>query len=610
MLEINFQQIRPYNGGLREAFEELCCQIFHRLPNISDRNFKLLNDSQFQRFRGAGGDGGVEALWILPNGDKWAIQSKYFERDKLEISQFKQLNTSLNAAVKNHPELTQYIFCISFNFTGRTGRGEGEIDKLEEWKKKKLQELASKNIHLSIEFWSESVLRDYLLAVDSGGGLRRYWFDREVMTNNWLQQRLNDAEVQAGKRYFPQLSVNVRAFDALNAFAYQDNWKEKNERYFQEFTDIFQRWNSHVKVDNDLSENSGRIVETITNQLIYLKDILSKDCQSYIDAQKVSLQVSSLVENTRQTEKIFLNALLEEHGKNADTPGFRQFEAEYNCHFPAAKLDTTRDLLKCLEKIFEWINTREFLLPRSQFMLLRGCAGVGKTHAIVDHALHINQKQQICLIFYGEDFTGGEPWKIIINKLGFSGNINRDELWGMIDAAAEATEKSAIIYIDALNESPERRKWKISWLAPLVQQITHFPRLKLCVSCRDTYLDEVFDENLRKKFIEFEHNGFFGREFDAIKQFFEFYKLDPPATPLLQSEFTNPLFLHLICQGIKGLGFSSIPLGSVGFTYVLRLLLEEKNKRIAEVCRYDKRDENVTQAVNALATKMAESKTR
>ncbi|NET41796.1 hypothetical protein [Okeania sp. SIO2B3] len=608
MLEINFQQIRPYNGGLREAFEELCCQIFHRLPNISDRNFQLPKDSQFQRFRGAGGDGGVEAIWILPKGDKWGLQAKYF--DKLEKAQFDQMEDSLKTAVKNHPELTQYIFCISFNFTGRTGRGKGKIDTLEEWKKKQLQQLASNNIYLSIEFWSESVLRDYLLAVDSGGGLRRYWFDREVMTNNWLQQRLNDAEVQAGQRYSPQLSVNVRAFDALNAFTYQDSWKEKNERYFEEFTDNFQRWDSHVKVDNDLSENSSRIVKNITHQLIYLKDVLSKDCQSYIDAKKVSSQVYSLVENTRKTEKIFLNALLEKHGKNADTPGFRQFEAEYNCHFPAAKLDTTRDLLKCLKKIFEWINTQEFLLPRSQFMLLRGCAGVGKTHAIVDHALHIHKKEQICLIFYGEDFTGDEPWKIIINKLGFSGNISRDELWGMIDAAAEATEKSAIIYIDALNESPERGRWKISWLAPLVQQITNFPRLKLCVSCRDTYLDEVFDESQKNKFIEFEHNGFFGREFDAIKQFFEFYQLDPPATPLLQSEFTNPLFLHLICQAIQGLESRSIPLGSVGFTDILRLLLEEKNQRIAEICRYDKRDENVTQAVNALATKMAESKTR
>lgn len=241
-------------------------------------------------------------------------------------------------------------------------------------------------------------------------------------------------------------------------------------------------------------------------------------------------------------------------------------------------------------------------------MLLRGCAGVGKTHATVDHALHINKTGQISLVFYGEDFTGDEPWKIIVNKLGFSSNISRDEILGMIDSAAEATEKPAIIYIDALNESPERRRWKISWLEPLRQQITNFSRLKLCVSCRDTYLDEVF--NNTNEWVEFEHNGFLGREFDAIKQFFQFYELEIPATPLLQSEFANPLFLHLVCQAIQGIESKTIPLGTIGFTDVLRLLLEEKNKQISEVCRYDNRDDNVTEAVNALAKKMAEEKTR
>lgn len=520
------------------------------------------------------------------------------------------MKKSLPTAVTNHPQLTQYIFCVSFNFTGRTGRGQGEIEKLEEWKKEQLQNLASDNINISIEFWVESALRNYLLAVDGEGGLRRYWFDHEVMTTNWLQKRLNDAEVQAGKRYSPKLSVNIPAFDALEAFACQAFWKEQIKRYLKELNENLKRWHSHVNDVDKLSENSYQIAKNITEQLISLDAILNQDIssQSSTDLQTLSLQVNSLIENTRQVEQIFFSELRKKYGENVDTPNFRQFEAEYNLHFPAAKLDTTRDLIKCLHKIADWINSPEFLLPSSQFMLLRGCAGVGKTHAIVDHAKHIGQTQQICLVFYGEDFTGDEPWKIILNKLGLSSNISRDELWGMIASAAEATEKPAMIYIDALNESSEKRRWKISWLAHLYQQITNFPNLKLCVSCRDTYLDEVFDD--RSKWVEFEHNGFLGREFDAIKQFFEFYQLEPPATPLLQSEFANPLFLHLVCQAIQGIESRSIPLGSLGFTDVLRLLLEEKNKRIAEACHYDNRDDNVTKAVNTLAKKMAEEKNR
>lgn len=469
----------------------------------------------------------------------------------------------------------------------------------------------------------KAALKDFLRELQAGnhlgtqvitsiseGGLRRYWFDHEVMTTNWLQKRLNDAEVQAGKRYSPKLSVNVPAFDALEAFACQAFWKEQIKRYLKELNENLKRWHSYVNDVDKLSENSYQIAKNITDQLISLEAILNQDIssQSSTNLQTLSLQVNNLIENTRQVEQIFYSELREKYGENVDTPNFRQFEAEYNSHFPAAKLDITRDLIKCLHKIADWINSPEFLLPSSQFMLLRGCAGVGKTHAIVDHAKHISQTQQICLVFYGEDFIGDEPWKIILNKLGLFSNISRDELWGMIDSAAEATEKPAIIYIDALNESSEKRKWKTSWLAPLCQQITNFPNLKLCISCRDTYIDEVFDD--RSGWVEFEHNGFLGREFDAIKQFFEFYQLEPPATPLLQSEFANPLFLHLVCQAIQGIESRSIPLGSLGFTDVLRLLLEEKNKRIAEACRYDNRDDKVTEAVNALAKKMAEEKNR
>ncbi|PHV61311.1 hypothetical protein, partial [Cyanobacterium aponinum] len=610
MLEINFQNIRPYGSGKTDAFEELCCQIFQRLSDNSKSNFQIPQDSEFQRFRGAGGDGGVEALWILTNGYKWGLQSKYF--DKLETSQFNQMKKSLTAAVENHPELTRYIYCIPFDPTGKKAggkTGKSQTEKLEEWKKEQLTELKSQNVNLSIEFWTESILRNYLLAVDHEGGLRRYWFDIEIMTTDWLQKRLNEAEVQAGKRYSPKLSVTVPAFDALEAFTCQDSWKSKVNKYLEEFNENIKTWSSHVKNADEFPENSLQLLEDIAKKLNSINSFLSQTInpQFYIDLPKIISPIEQLIENAIQTEKIFLNELREKYGENADTPQFRQLEAEYNCHFPAGKLDTTRDLLKYLHKVSEWANNPEFLLPNSQFMLLRGCAGVGKTHAIVDHALHINKTGQICLVFYGEDFTGDEPWKTIIDKLGFSTNITRDEFWGMIDAAAEGTEKPAIIYIDALNESPERRRWN-TWLAPLCKQIANFPRLKLCVSCRDTYLDEVFDN--RSKWVEFEHNGFLGREFDAIKQFFEFYQLEPPATPLLQSEFANPLFLHLICEAIQGIESKLIPLGSIGFTYVVNLLLEEKNKRIAKVCRYDKRVEKVKEAVNALAKKMAEEKTR
>ncbi|GAB4347464.1 MAG: hypothetical protein OHK0047_41530 [Leptolyngbyaceae cyanobacterium] len=91
-------------------------------------------NSTYQRFRGTGGDGGVEALWISPNGEKWELQAKYF--DGLGDSQFAQMTESLQQAAGNHPKLKRYTFCIPFNPTGPTARGgrsRSQSEKLSDW---------------------------------------------------------------------------------------------------------------------------------------------------------------------------------------------------------------------------------------------------------------------------------------------------------------------------------------------------------------------------------------------------------------------------------------------------------------------------------------------
>ncbi len=73
MTKIDFKDIRTHTGTQDKGFEELCCQLasFEEVPK----------DSIFRR-KGAGGDGGVECYWRLPNGNEKAWQAKYF-RDGL-----------------------------------------------------------------------------------------------------------------------------------------------------------------------------------------------------------------------------------------------------------------------------------------------------------------------------------------------------------------------------------------------------------------------------------------------------------------------------------------------------------------------------------------------
>jgi len=239
-------------------------------------------------------------------------------------------------------------------------------------------------------------------------------------------------------------------------------------------------------------------------------------------------------------------------------------------------------------------------------MLIRGVAGVGKTHAIIDHALARLERQAPTLVFFGEDFRGGNLWEVMARKLGL-GAMGRDELLGAFDAAAEASGALGVLFIDALNETPDRRVW-CSWLPALVAQLKPYKHLKLCASCRSTYLEDVLASGLVLP--EVEHNGFAGREQEATLRFFEHYGLERPAAPILQAEFSIPLFLHLVCRSLQTIGERRLPVGLQGITDIVNLLMRASNQQVAEAIDYDPREPRVQQAVQAVAQAMAEQGVR
>ena len=59
-LNIDFNDIRPL-GSLNEGFEELVCQLAHRMKVPGGKRF----------VRNGRPDGGAECYWELENGDLW-----------------------------------------------------------------------------------------------------------------------------------------------------------------------------------------------------------------------------------------------------------------------------------------------------------------------------------------------------------------------------------------------------------------------------------------------------------------------------------------------------------------------------------------------------------
>src|SRR5882672_7060275 len=191
----DFSRIRALDGKQATGFEEFCAHLARRDKAVPE-------ESKFNRLEGAGGDGGIECFWTLPDGSKWGWQSKFFTELKKS-----QLSNSVSTALKIHPELKRYVICVPFNLTGPTGRrGTDELTRWNEYVKEWAAEARGVGMEVDFELWEESELLDRLLEIDSNGGRSRFWFDTERLSLEWFGNRLEDAVAEAGPRYHPELN--------------------------------------------------------------------------------------------------------------------------------------------------------------------------------------------------------------------------------------------------------------------------------------------------------------------------------------------------------------------------------------------------------------------
>lgn len=604
---IDFSTIRDLSGKQDLGFEEFCCQLA--------LNQDAPGGSIPIRLEGAGGDGGVEFFWQLTNGDKWGWQAKYI----WELSGKKpQLESSFKTAISNHPELKRYIFCLPFNLTGRTGRkGVSQQELFEGWKTEWEECARKQGVSVAIELWTESTLRDLLVALDNTGGRTAYWFNATLLTNDWFNLRLKEALEVAKPRYSPQLNVDVPIRRSLEAFGRTDEWLADIKNRITRIETEQEHWRhcystSDFNGDKDFPDNALDDAKALNTGLEGIKSLMAQSLDS--TTQLNAMELVKLIDQAHRTaqscEGMAKAALIEKHGEHVvDNVPWRQFMAEYQVSFPARHLDTARDVMKLLVELRDWCLGRDKIavLPYSQVMLLTGPALIGKTHTICDVAESRHARGMLSVVLFGQHFADGDPWSQIIRQLGLPASMSSGAFLSALDEAARVTRLPAIIFIDALNETASSRYWR-DRLTLLLSQVKPYQYVRVCISCRSSYLERTLPAGVDLPDVE--HTGFAGVEFNALKEFFEHYDLEQPSLPLLQPEFRNPGFLKLLCESLQEKGVSQIPPDAQSFSRLIELFLTEKNKKIAVDLDRNARDREVQRAVTALVRFMAESKSR
>ncbi|MFJ3463641.1 ATP-binding protein [Achromobacter spanius] len=496
------------------------------------------------------------------------MQAKYFFQ--LGNAELRQIDDSLATAQKNHPSLSDYWIYVPFDLTGRVAagsRGKSQAERFEEWKIAVESAARASGSSLSVTLCTAAAIRGQIHKADPHGGMRRYWFDESVLTKTQIQQCLDDAIAFAGPRYTAALDVVTSAHVGLDFFGGIGDfaaWREEALLPVIAQLRSLMGWGDEAL--GILGELDANIARAALRRLIEacdrMTDVTSVASDSVEVKQGLAI-VLPLLERARVAQEL---AFYAKHGRDKDTPSFRQFHAEYMCDFPAGEMDAAREWEQAARALEAALTSSEIGAATTRSLLLVGPAGIGKTHSIVSAARRRFERGGYSLVVFGDDFGRGEPWEVIRSKFGFGADIARRELFECLQACADSTGLPFVFYIDALNESPRDARWK-SKLPELLAQCAPYPSLKICVSTRDTYRDLVVDA--RFPGYAFEHLGFAGQEFEAVEAFATYYGLDAEITPLFSPELGNPLFLHLACRTVRDECRTSLDVSLSGFAALL-----------------------------------------
>lgn len=189
MININWQDIRPYQGSQNTAFEELICQL---------ARVEFEGQGKFTRI--AAPDGGVEAIYEMPDSTLYGWQAKYFV-NSFTSTQWNDIEGSLIDSLNNYPNLVKYYVCVPVD--RNNAFVEGKKSFLQKWdehvaKWKNLHEAQGRN--LEIEFWGSYELFLMLSKPENAGKLS-FWFSQKELSESWFKNQNRKSIATLGKRY-------------------------------------------------------------------------------------------------------------------------------------------------------------------------------------------------------------------------------------------------------------------------------------------------------------------------------------------------------------------------------------------------------------------------
>ncbi len=371
-----------------------------------------------------------------------------------------------------------------------------------------------------------------------------------ILSNEWFVKQNKSEIANLGTKYSIELNVQL---DMKNCFRVIS----KNRNFNREFI------------------NYANSTLTVINILSYEKDSDIKEL-----CKKLSSKIEQFVSNLSGESDI---KEITDIFKDINEKTLKYFENIKQGKDKEGEEYSIRKAMTITDSFISYLNSDEIKTLFQPYMLITGYGGIGKSHLIADMVEDRNKNGEKSILFLGQHFSlSDEPLRKMLELSGLSSKYSSEEFLEHLNKRGSDQGSRLIIFIDAINEGCGIELWK-NHLAGIIEKLKNYPWIGLVLSIRTSYKYKLFEENnLKEKLIEIEHRGFRSTESEAIKKYFKHYKISlTKIAPIVNSEFSNPLFLKLFCKAYKN---REIDIDKIHFTDVYKNYIKKMNYKIAEAC--------------------------
>jgi len=422
----------------------------------------------------------------------------------------------------------------------------------------------------------------------------------------WLKNQNELAIIDLGARYTPEINIELDSllenFDALSR---NRRFKQRVDKAYHEFMVSYREFIGHIYFKNEE-------FEILNNELNNLLESFEKIYESIdflgiepIDEKTINKLFKEIEAPSHRIRDLLYELNQKEiEDKNIKTRGGYRTSTTYD-----SSIKNFEDYLSNIYDTKRIFNTHIVQLANNPYMILDGEAGIGKSHLLADIINSRTKEGYSSIFLLGQQFREDKnPWIQILELLDLK--CTKDEFLEALNAKAQADNKRAIIFIDAINEGKGRNFWN-EFLNSFIETIKQYEWLGLVLSIRSSYSNliipkEVFENNLA---ISITHFGFQGVEYNASKLFFKNYNIAQPSVPLLHPEFSNPLFLKLFCKGLKDKELTIIPDGYEGISNIIKFFIEGIETKLKKKYSNIKSLKLIDKVIKVLISEMIDKQT-